>query len=78
MRRIQADNWDPLLTPKEVADWLRIKPDTLQKMRRYGRGPRFVMVGSKAPRYKLSEVQAYVDARTVENTTQACALHRQH
>ena len=72
------DGWDPLLTPAEVAARLRIKPDTLQKMRRYGRGPRYVMIGSKTPRYKQSEVQAYVDARTVENTTQADALQRRH
>lgn len=78
MARVSVDDWDPLLTPAEVADRLRIKPDTLQKMRRHGRGPRFVMIGSKAPRYKLSDVQAYVDARTVENTTQADALRKRH
>lgn len=78
MAKSEADDWDPLLTSAEVAARFRIKPDTLQKWRRRGHGPPYVMVAPKNPRYRLSDVRAYVEARTVENTTQADALRRSH
>jgi excisionase family DNA binding protein len=50
---------DPLLTPQEVADQLRIKLRTLYHWRTTGEGPRSLHVGQKL-RYRTSAVTEYV------------------
>lgn len=57
---------DRLLTPDEVAELLRVKPDTLRVWRYYrDRGPSFVKVGS-AVRYRESDVERWLAAQTVD------------
>jgi len=61
----------PLLTSPETARYLGIKPQTLRKWRLTGHGPPYVRLGD-SPRsrvaYKLSDLEAWVAARTFEST----------
>lgn len=49
-----------LLTPAEVAEWLRVKPSTLAHWRSRKVGPKPQPVGSRIF-YNESDVQAYLD-----------------
>ena len=51
---------DPWLTTKEAARYLNCHPNTLEKMRCRGDGPRFYKFGSKAVRYKKSDLDAFL------------------
>ena len=57
-------NSDPLLTEKEAALYLNISPYWLQKQRCLGTGPLYVVIGSRAIRYRLSDLEAYVNRTT--------------
>lgn len=50
------------LTTREVAEMLGLKPITVKLWRLQGKGPAWVKVGSKAVRYPLSAVQAFINA----------------
>ena len=68
---------DPLqlLTPREAADLLRVKPNTLAHARS-GRGSlklRVVWIGPKTPRYRRVDVMAFIESHTFENTAQSHA-----
>ncbi len=57
-----------LLTPKEVADMLRVTVETLNVWRATKRYPlKYVKIGRNVL-YKLDDVLAYIDSRTVDNT----------
>ena len=63
----------------EAAALLGLKPDTLSKMRRMGRGPRWsTALGRRAPRYRASEVRAFMESGLVRNTAQADHFHRRN
>ncbi|MFX0546121.1 helix-turn-helix transcriptional regulator [Roseovarius sp. S1116L3] len=47
---------DKLLTTKEAAILLRLSPQTLEKWRTQGRGPKFVKLESKAVRYRYGDL----------------------
>ncbi|MFB9650503.1 helix-turn-helix domain-containing protein [Curtobacterium pusillum] len=49
------------MTPAEVADLLRVKPNTLEKWRSRGRGPAFVKDG-RLIRYHPRAVDAWLRA----------------
>lgn len=53
-----------LATPKELAEYLKVKEQTLRMWASKGRGPAWVMVEG-VRRYRWSDVQAYLDARKV-------------
>jgi predicted DNA-binding transcriptional regulator AlpA len=53
---------DPLLTRQEAADLLKLKCSTLEVWAVKGRGPSFLKIGARAVRYRLSEVQRWVDS----------------
>lgn len=61
-----------LLTDKEVAAWLNIKPQTLRAWRLKGVGIPFVRIGSLI-RYEPDDVLAYLRDRKVSSTTQEAA-----
>ena len=68
---------DPLqlLTPKEAADLLRVKPNTLAHARS-GRGSlklSVVWIGPKTPRYRRIDVMAFIESHTFANTAQSHA-----
>ncbi len=58
-RADKARHGSPFLVPKEVARLLRIKPQTLAKMRMDHRGPRFRRDG-KFVRYHIADVEAWL------------------
>ena len=60
---------DLLITEKEAAEYLGLNPRTLRNQRIRGGGSKFVKVG-RLVRYRLSDIEAYLDARTFENTSQ--------
>ena len=64
---------DRLVDETEAADILTVKKQTMSVWRLRGCGPRFVKIG-KCVRYRLSDLHAYIDCRTVSNTAQADAL----
>lgn len=53
----------PLLTAEQVSQYLQISPRTLEKMRADGSGPKFVRLGHKTVRYRLTDVQTWLQAR---------------
>ncbi|MFZ5564615.1 MAG: helix-turn-helix transcriptional regulator [Thermodesulfobacteriota bacterium] len=56
---IDADK--KLLTTVEAAEFLRIKPNTVEVWRTQGRGPRFVKLGG-AVRYRTADLEAFIAA----------------
>jgi excisionase family DNA binding protein len=55
------------LTPAEVADLLRLAPQTLTNMRHKGGGPPFVKVG-QAVRYPRQPLERWIAERTFTRT----------
>jgi excisionase family DNA binding protein len=49
-----------LLTGKEAAAYLNIKPETLTKWRWAGKGPKAVKIGS-AVRYRITDLEAFIE-----------------
>jgi len=61
------------LTTPEAATFLGVKPSTLEQWRWSGRGPRFVKLG-RACRYRLADLEEYMEARVFSSTTEAQAV----
>lgn len=53
---------DVLVNSAEAAAFLCIKPNSLNWYRCHGGGPKYVHVGSKAVRYRLGDLRAYLAA----------------
>lgn len=64
---------DPLRTPDEAADFLRLSTSTLAKMRVAGTGPAWVDVSPQRRAYRQSALEAYADARVRTSTSQIAA-----
>jgi excisionase family DNA binding protein len=56
---------EQLMSEQELADYLGMHVGTVRKWRRAGSGPPVHWAGSK-PRYRLSEVDAWLDRRPEE------------
>lgn len=52
---------DELLTSTEVAVWLKVSRSSLCRWRQEGRGPRVVWLSGGCPRYRRSDVIAWLD-----------------
>ena len=61
----------PLLLKNEVAEILRVRPQTLDKWRMEGSGPLFVSVNGRSVRYRRKDVEAFIEASTCSNTLEA-------
>ncbi|MBJ6751354.1 helix-turn-helix domain-containing protein [Geomonas anaerohicana] len=61
------------LTTPEAAAYLKVKPATLEQWRWNGRGPRFAKIG-RSVRYRMSDLDAFLDARVFGSTTEAQAV----
>lgn len=48
-----------LLDERQVAEFLRIKPDTVRKWRVFKKGPRAIKVGHLV-RYQMTDVEAWI------------------
>lgn len=63
-------NPDGLLTEVQAADLLNLSTRTLQAWRVKGGGPLFVRLG-RAVRYRRADVNAWLEANTLEHTSAA-------
>jgi hypothetical protein len=66
----KGDRW---LASKEAAEYLGLKPSSLSALRSNGKGPPYSASLSRDPRYQLSVLQAFMEARLVTNAAQARA-----
>ena len=53
---------DEYLTTEEVAAWLRVAPSTVCRWRLAGTGPRVTWLSPSLPRYKKSDLFAWLEA----------------
>jgi predicted DNA-binding transcriptional regulator AlpA len=53
----------PRLTTPEAAHYLRLKPSTLAQWRYFGRGPRYIKLGSKV-QYFQSDLDDWLEQQT--------------
>jgi predicted DNA-binding transcriptional regulator AlpA len=65
-----AQNRDPLLDEDEAAEFLGLSPRTMQGMRVSGNGPDYVKLGSRAVRYRLSDLEEYIEDRIQSSTSE--------
>ena len=67
---------EPLLTSRQAAAYLGIRPQTLRKWRVTGQGPRYIRLGD-GPRarvaYRADDVREWLDARTFSHTSEETA-----
>ena len=61
---------DELLTTKESAKFLGLKPNTLAKWRVAGAGPMYVARG-RAVRYRVSDLKTFIEVNTRRSTSHA-------
>jgi predicted DNA-binding transcriptional regulator AlpA len=59
----------PLLTQRQCAEALALSERTLERFRVSGIGPKFVRMG-KSVRYRLTDVEAWIERRTVGSTSE--------
>ncbi len=57
------------LTTRQAAELLGLKPNTLEIWRLRGTGPKFCKF-SRAVRYRLTDLETYIQARTRTSTSQ--------
>ena len=69
-------NLDKYLSTKEAATLLGIQPNTLEIWRCKGRGPLFVKLGGPV-RYRLSDLNAWIEKRIHGSTSSATAARNQ-
>jgi predicted DNA-binding transcriptional regulator AlpA len=62
---------EQLLNETQAADILCYSVRALQNWRHRGGGPRFVKVSARSVRYRYSDLVAWIELRTVSNTSQA-------
>lgn len=65
-----AETRDPLLDEEETAEYLGLSPRTLQGFRVRGGGPDYVKLGSRAVRYRLSDLEEYIEDRIQSSTSE--------
>jgi len=63
-------NLDRLIDEKEAADLLCYSVRALQNWRHRGGGPKFIKVSSRSVRYRVRDIQEWVENKTVSNTSQ--------
>ena len=63
-------NDNTLFTPAQLAEYLSLKPKTLETMRRRGDGPKFKKLG-RTVRYLGSDIREWFGEQTRESTTEA-------
>ena len=65
-----ASNRANLLTPKQAAEYLQLKVQTLATWRNQGKGPKFCKVG-RAVRYRPEDLEAYITSDFQHSSTSA-------
>lgn len=56
------------LKPATVAEWLDTTTGALAQMRYMGQGPKFVKIGGRSVRYMETDVLAWIEAQTRQQT----------
>lgn len=59
-------NIEELLSEKEAARLLGLTPFALRKWRNQRRGPEFIRLSLRCVRYKLADIKAFIDERSVD------------
>lgn len=66
-----AQNRENQLVPEmEAANLLGLSIRTLQNWRVRGGGPRFVRISSRCIRYRITDIEEWIAARTCANTSE--------
>ena len=65
------DYLDRLIDETEAADYLCYSVRALQNWRCRGGGPLFVKISGRSVRYTRRDLQTWIDAKRVANTSQA-------
>lgn len=60
-----------VVTETEAAEILGVAKRTLQDWRFRGRGPRFLSYSSRAVRYRVADLEAFMDAAARSSTSEA-------
>lgn len=55
-----------LLTESEAAAMLRVRAVTLKRWRRERKGPRFVRLGPTRVRYRRTDIDSWLDGRSID------------
>ena len=58
------------LKTEEAAEFLRVKPTTLEQWRWNGKGPRYCKLG-RSVIYRRADLEAFMDGRAYTSTTEA-------
>lgn len=61
MANAKGTKMDPLDTPGEVAEYVKVDEQTLANWRWLGTGPRFIKVNGGRIRYRRSDVETWLD-----------------
>ena len=62
------------LSTREAAQYLGVKPGTLEVWRSLGKGPRYVKLGARVV-YEIADLDAFAASRVVETRDTATILH---
>ena len=63
------DYWEALIDENELADFLDLKPGTLQNYRQAGTGPKFIRISSRCVKYTRRLGKNWCDERLVTSTS---------
>lgn len=61
---------DKLCSAEEAAELLGVAPQTLAHWRVRGSGPRYITLSARCVRYRLSDIQGWLDRRAKESTAE--------
>lgn len=62
-----------MVTTEQAAAMLNLKKNTLELWRLRGTGPAYVKLG-RAVRYRLSDLESYIESQVRHNTSERAAL----
>jgi hypothetical protein len=70
-RSASAESSSGLLTTQQAAIWLGYRPRMLEARRLKGDGPLFIRISARAVRYRLEDLQNWVNSRLRSSTSEA-------
>ena len=59
---------EQILTSIEAANYLAMEPSTLASWRVSGRGPTFIKLGKRAVRYRLTDLEIFIQENRHDHT----------
>ena len=57
---------EKLMTSKQVADYLGVSEGTMYEYRALGIGPKYMRIGGRLVRYRLCDVDAWLEAQKAD------------